>query len=234
VVVSVNDVVGVIKDLGDVVKSTREIIKAVNDGTDYLKTRFPSAKKDLSALLDQMHITINGLANVTKLITGFRFTYDGTRSTSSREFTRFNDYIVAQQGAGFELKRNIGKLKGNCDEVGKLLQKLDSSTKSRAWGSMFGLLGEKAKKRSQEMYSTLSTFYGNDQRMIDLIERTMKLAERALKDVQKELGPPGITYPNNLRSAATMLGAYADLFEAPNRDLATLAGELEAAKNHMI
>jgi hypothetical protein len=233
VVVSVKDVVSVIKDLGDLVKSTHEIIKAVKDGTDYLKTRFPGAKKDFSALLDQMHITVNGLARVTTLITGFRFTYDGTRTTSSGELTRFNNKIVEQKGSIFELKGNIGRLKGNCREVGRLLDKLDASTKSRAWGSMFGLLAEKAEKRAKDMYRDLRTFYGNDEEMIRLIERTLKLAEKALKDVENELGPPGIAYPENLSRAATMLAAYAELFETPNGELATLAGELEAAKNQM-
>jgi hypothetical protein len=61
------------KLIGEVVKNTREIIKAVNDGREYLKRYYPDAQGDLSDLLRQMQRAIEGLASVTKVISGFRF-----------------------------------------------------------------------------------------------------------------------------------------------------------------
>lgn len=231
--VSVRDVADVIKLLGDVVKSTREIVKAVNDGKDYLKTRFPDAQNDLVGLLTQMRQTIIGLAEVTKVISAFRFVCEGEnvdRDTASGELARFNNYIIAQKVHIEKLKNNIGRLKAKCDKVKELRNKLDARTKTREWGSMFGLLGTKAKKRSLELHGTLSNFYADDQRMIDHITAMLDLAEHAIEDVNNSLGPPGIANPYNVPAAAALLGFYAKLFEAPKAELNKLASDLEAAK----
>ena len=67
----VKEIAESIKLPGDVVKSTREIIKAVNDGREYLKRYYPDAQGDLSKLLRQMERAIKGLASVTKVISAF-------------------------------------------------------------------------------------------------------------------------------------------------------------------
>jgi len=229
--VAIKDVAEVIKMLGDVVKSTREIVKAVNDGTDYLKTRFPDARDDLASLLAQMRTTITGLANVTKVISAFRFVYHGShidRSTADRELARFNQYTIEQK-VGIELLRtNIGALKANCEKVRELRDKLDARTSSRAWGAMFGLLGEKAQKRQADLHSVISNFYADDQRMIEHIKTTLSLAESAIDDVNGSLGPPGTMNPYLLPDAATLLGTYAVLFKGPTARLRGLAEDLEA------
>src|SRR5205814_3454439 len=130
--VSVRDVAEVIKLLGDVVKSTREIVEAVNDGKKYLKTQFPDAPKDLARLLAQMRLTILGLAEVTKVISAFRFVYDGENldpAAAGRELARFNKYIIAQQVRVQGLKNDIARLKAKCDKVRKLRDELDALAK---------------------------------------------------------------------------------------------------------
>jgi hypothetical protein len=231
--VSMRDVADAIKLLGDVVKSTREIINAVIDGKDYLKTRFPDAKQELVDLLAQMRVTILGLAEVTKVISGFRFVYDGTSvdpGTAARELARFNDYIIAQKVHVASLKNNIGELKGKCDKARQLRDKLDARTGSRAWGSMFGLLGAKAEARSAELSGALSQFYADDQMMIEHVTAMLRLAERAIEDVNNSLGPPGIANPYHLPTAAALLGSYATLFQGPKAALDQLATDLEGAE----
>src|SRR5262249_12631771 len=115
--VSLKDVADLIKMLGDVVKSTREIVKAVNDGKDYLKDRFHDAQCYLVSLLVQMRRTIVGLAEVTKVISAFRFVYDGesvNRESADQELARFNKYIIEQKVSVERLRENIGTLKANC------------------------------------------------------------------------------------------------------------------------
>jgi hypothetical protein len=229
--VSVRDVADVLKMLGDVVKSTREIVNAVNDGKDYLKTRFPDAQGDLVALLTQMRLTIVGLAEVAKVISAFRFAYDSENvnlDNATRELARFNNYIIAQEVLVARLKSNISRLKAKCDKVRKLRDKLDARTKTREWGSMFGLLGKKAKKRSFELHGTLSNFYADDQRMIAHITAILDLAELAIEDVNNSLGPPGSANPYYVPAAASLLGFYATLFETPKVQLNKLAADLEA------
>jgi hypothetical protein len=40
----VSEVADVVRNLSDVVKSTREIVEAVNDGRKFLKLRYPDAQ----------------------------------------------------------------------------------------------------------------------------------------------------------------------------------------------
>jgi hypothetical protein len=228
----VKEIAESIKLLGDVVKSTREIIKAVNDGREYLKRYYPDAQGDVSGLLQQMQRAIEGLASVTKVFSGFRFVISGSAVntvTASRDLARLNDYLIAQRENVSRLKGKIRKLKADCDKVRQLRDKLDARAKTKT-GSMFKLFGLKAQKRAQELYSALSDFYADDQRMIDLISDNLKLAEQALTEVEDTIGPPGTANPYNVPMAAQVLGLYAVLFRNSHGDLETLADELNDAR----
>jgi hypothetical protein len=227
--VSVGDVGRLIAALGDVVKSTREIVEAVRDGRAFLASRHPGARTDFAELLRQMGRTIEGLASVTRVIGGFRFTTDGTTvnlRTAERDLARFNKAVMAQRAEAARLRNDIRKLKSDCDRVAELRDKLDAQAGSRPWSSMWGLLGVKARRRAAELSGTLSNFYADDRRMIDLISGTLKLAERGIKDVEKALGPPGTADPWRVPEAAAILGTFAVLFEKPQEELQGLADEL--------
>ncbi|QEC69332.1 hypothetical protein FRZ67_19205 [Panacibacter ginsenosidivorans] len=235
--VSVKDVADVIKMLGDVVKSTREIINAVNDGRKYLALKYPDAQRDFSSLIDQMQKAIEGMAKVTSVITNFRFVIAGNVDDSTiaySELARFNDYIISQKADVAVLRNVARKLKADCGKVRTLRDKLDERTKERSWGSLFGLLGDKAQQRTVELHSTISNFYADDERMIELINQTLDLAESAIKDIEYVLGPAGVANPYNVPEAATILGIYAKLFEAPNKDLQHLANIMSEAQSALI
>jgi hypothetical protein len=229
----VTEIAKSIKLLGDVVKSTRAIIKAVNDGREYLKRYYPDAQGDVSSLLKQMQRAIEGLASVTKVFSGFRFVVAGTsvdRATAGRDLARLNDYLIAQRKKASSLKGKIRDLKSDCDKVRRLRDKLDARTKTRTWGSMFELFGSKARKRSKELATALSNFYADDQGMIQLLSDTLALAEKALTEVEDTLGPPGIADPYNVPVAAQVLGLYAVLFRAAHNDLESLADDMNQAR----
>jgi chromosome segregation ATPase len=231
--VLVSEVADVIRMLADVVKNTREIVDAVNDGRKFLASRYPEAQQDFGDLIDQMQHTVEGLAEVTKLISGFRFVSDGgaiDRETADRELARFNDYVIEQKKDIANLKNRIRALKADCEKVRVLRDKLDARTETRSWGSLFGLLGAKAQQRSLELHSTLSNFYADDQRMIDLFRQTLELAENGIQDVENALGPPGMANPYNVPAAAEILGTYAVLFDAPQNELHRLADVLSETR----
>jgi hypothetical protein len=71
----------------------------------------------------------------------------------------------------------------------------------------------RGRKRAAELAGTLSNFYADDQRMIDVIQAMLKLAGKAISDVEKALGPPGTAYPHNVASASAVLETYASVFE---------------------
>jgi hypothetical protein len=235
--VSIKDVADVIKMLGDVVKSTREIIDAVNDGKKFLALNYPEAQQDFGNLIDQMQKAIEGMAKVTSVISNFRFVTDGKfgdGKIASRELRNFNNYIIKQKSDIVKLRNDIRKLKTDCEKVRELRNKLDARTRKRSWGSLFGLLGVKAQKRTLELHQAISNFYADDQRMIDLFKQTLDLTEKAVKEVESVLGPPGTANPYNLPKAAEILGIYAVLFKAPNQELDALADIMSETKAALI
>ena len=230
---AVKDIAEAIKLLGDVVKSTREIVEAANDGRAFLASRHPEAQQDLAALLGQMQRALSGLTEVTKVFTGFRFVYDGRSvdlPSANRELARFNNHVIAQKGDIATLQNRIRELKANCEKVRALRDKLDGLSQTGTWGSMFQLLGPKAKQRATELAGSLGNFYADDQRMIDLLNATLALAREALKEVEDALGPPGTANPYNVPAAAEILRVYATVFEAPERELQNLTTLLSDAK----
>jgi hypothetical protein len=235
--VSIKDVADIINILGDVVKSTREIIDAVNDGKKFLALKHPEAQQDFSNLIAQMQQAIEGMSKVTSVISNFRFVTDGKvvdRAIADGELSRFNDYIIRQKSDITALRNNIRKLKSDCEKVRELRDKLDAYSKDQSWGSLFGLLGKKARQRSLELHGAISNFYADDQKMIDLFNQTLDLAEGAIKDVEDVLGPPGTANPYNVPVAAEILGTYSLLFGKPNKQLHRLADIMSEAQSALI
>jgi hypothetical protein len=228
----VSEVAALIKELGDVVKSTRDIVEAVNDGRKYLKLRHPEAEGDLAELLQQMQRAIEGLASVTRIVGSFRFVvHPGQVDVDSarQDLVRFNDYVMQQRTHAAKLHANIRTLKAQCEKVATLRNKLDARTRSQSWGSMFELFGNEAQQRALELHGALSSFYADDQRMIALLETTFRLADAALDEVETTLGPPGVQNPYSVPAAAAVLGTYAHLFRRCEGELDTLADDLSEA-----
>lgn len=229
---SVKDIADSIKLLGDLVKNTREIMKAVTDGRAYLKRYYPDAQGVLRELLEQMQRAIEGLVNVTQVFSSFRFVTLGDSidpKTASRDLANLIKHLMAQRGEISKLKGQLRTLKADCDRVRELRDDLDARSKSKRWGSMFELLGLKSTKQAQKMASALSQFYADDQRMLEMLKRNLKLAEKALAEVESSLGPPGKANAYNVPTAAGVLGAYATLFQQAHGDLESLADGMHDA-----
>lgn len=231
--ISVKDAADVIKMLGDVIDSTRDIVDAVNDGKKFLAQKHPQAQQDFTGLISQMQKAIEGLAQVTSVVSSFRFVTEGKAGdyeTANRELARFNNYVIKQKLDIATLRNNIRSLKSNCEKVRQLRDKLDGQTIDRSWGSLFGLLGSKAKQRTIELHSTISNFYADDQRMIDLFNTTLDLAEQAIRDIDETLGSPGTANPYNVPIAAETMGTYSAIFSEPNKELNRLADIMSEAQ----
>jgi uncharacterized coiled-coil protein SlyX len=138
---------------------------------------------------------------------------------ANRELARFNDYVIQQKKDIAKLKTRIRELKANCEKVRTLRDKLDARTESRSRGSMLLLSGEKAQQRALELHGSLSNFYADDQRMIELFRQTLELVENGIRDVENALGPPGMLNPYKIPEAAQILQAYAVLFYKPQNKL---------------
>ena len=123
----VSDVAELVNDLSNLIKNTREIINAVNDSRKYLEQKFPGTKQDFSDLLSQMQRTVIGLAEVTKIVNGFRFAFHESvleLEPALRELTRFNDYAIEQRTDIAKLQSEISNLKTDCEKIKVITNKL--------------------------------------------------------------------------------------------------------------
>jgi hypothetical protein len=223
----VREIADAVQLLAEVVRNTRDVVDAVNDGRTFLERRHPEAREDFAKLLVQMQVTVEGLSEVTKVVSGFRF--EIREKTIEGEPARFNDYVISQKAKVTTLKGRIRELKADCEQVRVLRDALDAQSRSRSWGSMFGLVGVKGRRRATELASRLSGFYADDQQMIEVIQRMLKVAQKALRDVDQALGPPGMAYHYNVATAATLLQTYAVVFDEPQKELDDLVDALSDA-----
>ena len=224
--ITISDVAKLLSEISKVVKDTRSILKAITDGKEYLMRKCPSASNDISKLLKQMQKTMVGLAAVTGVAKRFKFTL-GSDYAKESDLRRFNEHLIKHDRKVENLGGNISKLKGDCEKIKKIRDKLNDHIKSRSESRMFGLFGIKASRKRHELSGAISNFYADDQEMIFLIEKTLALTESALKEVNDELGPSGRAFPSNVPKAASTLGVYAELFEEPYKQLHDLAGQLD-------
>lgn len=223
----VAEVADALSMLSRIVRDTRDIVDAVNDGRAFLKAKSPDAIPSLTALLEQMQVTVVGLAEVTKLVSGFRF--NAAVSMSDAETVRFNDYVVARAALVAELRGQIKNLKGSSTKVRLLRDDLDRRAGEKNMTSLFGLLGGKARERSLELSNILSQFYGADEEMINAIKDMLKLANGAIADVTAALGKKDdMLYGMYVPRAASRLKFYAKTFQQSQEELDQLVDDLDA------
>lgn len=178
-----------------------------------------------------MELTVEGLAEVTAVMSQFRF---ASGAASSGELARFNDYVICQQAKVAVLRGRIRELKADCNQVRTVRDQLDAQDGMQRWASMWRLLGDKPQERSMELSLSLSSFYADDATMIYTIEHMLTLTTTALNDVSEALGPPGHAYVENVPTAATMLGIYAAAFKAPEEELHHLVDALHETRAALV
>ena len=229
----VKEVAETLDELAKLIENTHSIIKAINDGREYLALKYPDARDDFANLLTQMQKTVIGLARVTGVIKSFRFTV-GSQKSLERSLERFNKHMIKHDVEVAALRGDIRKLKSDCKKIGDLRDKLTQRSRGQSWSRMFNMLGIKSRQKRDHLVGTIGNFYADDQRMIFLINKTLKLATRVLADVDRSLGMPGQANPNNVPKASIMLGIYAGMFLEPHEKLESLADDMNEAANSLM
>lgn len=209
-----------------IIENTRSVIKAVNDGREYLRRKHPGAGKHFAELLEQMQVTVEGLSRAMAVVTGFRFVVK-SNGGSKKDLRRFNDYVIQRKAEIEKLNGEIGKLKGDCERIRELRDNLNKRTKAGQLSSMFRLVGVKTRDSRVELASVVGQFYADDLVMIHAITDILALGTKALEDVESALGPAGSMHPGNIPRAANMLGIYAGAFKEHKKELDGLVKRLE-------
>lgn len=211
--------------LKEVVSNTRDLVDATKQGRQVLRSKFPEAEPQFEELLTQMRKTVAGLAEVTSIVSRFKFTVEGTAVDS--EAVRFNDYVIGQAGKLADLRSHMADLKGSSGRIRDLRDDLNRlAAKSDWWSPMFMLLGVSRREEAERLAGQLSNFYADDERMLGAIESMLHVAETAIEEVNEALGGRGAAYPHLVPVAAGVLRIYADTFAQSQTELDRLAASM--------
>jgi hypothetical protein len=219
----VRDVLDALDLAARTIASTKQVIAAVNDGRRYLEQYHPAAKPDLAAMLNEMRLTVRGLAKVSKVVTHFQFTVAG--AATDLEPVRFNNYVIESKEDLQELEDHISDLKGSCTKIEEHLQALNQRGGGR-WNDWVGLLGERKEARRIELTQALQDAYTIDESMIYVIRTLTDAARTTLEDVSKALGSATSALPENVPAAAELLRERAEGFRRVERECIDYAAQL--------
>jgi hypothetical protein len=226
-IVTIGDLADGLSKLASIIQDTKVLVKAINDGRDFLKAQNPQAIPKFAALLVEVRATVVGLANVTRIVSDFKF--NASDDLSQAETVRFNNYMMERRGMVTALKEGgIKSLKGNCEQIMRIREDLQSQAGKRNMASMFGLLGGKQQERIYKLSEVLVNFYGADLEIIKTIEDMLKLSEAAVEDVQSALlDGNGMMQGYNIPKAASRLQFYSDLYKKSQAQLDILLTDID-------
>jgi hypothetical protein len=221
----VKEVADGIQAVSEGIQHIRTVAKAVNDGLDYLKLRHPDIQNDLAAMCAEMRNTSIAVAAASAVLTHFRFTIAGSALDS--EPARFNDHLIAHKEKAAKVSASLHALRGHCHVIARQVDQLRQKAASLNLGRLLLLFGIDAAKREQEVLRALEDIYNEEMQGYRLVHGLSQSLQRALDDVGSALGPPGTALPQNVPTAAALLGEYADAFSALETEANYLALELQ-------
>ena len=94
---------------------------------------------------------------------------------------------------------------------------------------MFRLFGNNRRTMNTRLGQALSTFYADDQRIVELFTRILDSIRAALVEADEALGPAGTASPDRVGAAAAVLNVYAAAFKQSEADLTALVRTLEGS-----
>jgi hypothetical protein len=218
---SLEKVLDAVRALADLIAQTRTILEAIRDGRAYLARNHPEAREDLAHLLEQMHITLAGLISVTRVVTDFSFTIDG--SERDRQPDRFNDRLMDARAETGKLEADIWRLKDSCQKVEDLTKALNRRARNSPW---WALLGDRAGQMAWDLARDLHELYGTDEEIIERINEMLKASDKALSAVNEALRAGDGSSVHNVDKAAAILREQAEAIRPVEDQLKQLRDEL--------
>ncbi len=215
------DIRQVVRDIKHLVTQSKELIQAVRDGRAYVEKFHPNEKGLLSELLEQMRATFAGLISVSRLVTDFDFTIDG--SDRDRQPSRFSEYLVQARTDLESLESNLTILKASCTRVHLLGQALQMRADKESWWYLFGdAIGDQAGRLAPQF----DALFGVDATMITNLTNAMIASREALDDVRDALRDGAGLSVDNVSRAAAVLHERAAEYRPVEWELKQLRDEL--------
>lgn len=205
---------GIVKEVADGIElvsssigNIKSIVETVKDGKGYLDSRFKEAKTDVVQILDEMGKTLNAISRASAIITHFSFVNDpGHFANDLREF---NNRIIDAKTDIDDLTQNIHSYRGRCSIIRHHAEKIKEGTKL---DFLFMIFGVDSKEKNEELSHKLQLIYDEETNHILAVDALCNNLGRAIDDVHKTLGGPGLIDPANVPKAAALLREYSDVF----------------------
>lgn len=194
-----------IKEIAQLVKDTRSLVKAYKDGAEFLNRNHPEIKADVAAMYAEMMRTMQGMAEACSIVTSFDFTVSG--SDVDRQPARFNEHYLEQRGKAERVRQLNERLKAKCDVVETHARAIAKKAKVPE-PLVFRAFGFRSKKRERELGELLFETYRNDAFLWRIVETMQGAVENALNEVRDALGSPNVK-PENVPHTAEVLGRHA-------------------------
>lgn len=221
----VQDVLDALQLVSDSIDNMQAITDAVRNGVGYLKSHHPEAERDLLAMCDEITKTLDALAVASAVVTRFAFTVSG--SNLDAEPRVFNDYFINHVGDIADVRRSIDALRGHCHVIEQHAQRLEAIATKRGLRSFTHLIGITSQEQDAALHQALQQIYDEEREFMVTVHAMPDAVERALADVQSQLGPPGKMDVANVPAAAARLGAYAAEFGQLQSKCLTIGGALK-------
>jgi hypothetical protein len=227
----VAEVVDGVKLVSGGIQNIRTILKAIEDGIDYLHNRHPDVKDDLIAMCKEMQKTTQAVAAASAIITHFRFTVAG--SAAELEPARFNEHFMKYKTQAVDVTEQLNSLRGRCGIIKDHADKLDEEARKANLIGLFKLFGFDSEERERKLATALQRIYDDELQYHENVYEMRRTLEVTLDDVQSKLGPAGSMDPENVPKAAQTLGEYAEVFSKLESDANYAAFELQKAINEL-
>ncbi len=220
------DGIGLVKE---VIENVVVIVQAVSDGKEYLRQNHPQARKDVEAMLLELRKNEVLIAEVSGVVTRFRF----DAGVAGSALQRFNDYYIQQGGKAAALRQQIDNLRTRCATVRQHAGNVSGGVGRSAFQRFFEMVNVEPALRRAELGETLDRLANEDLASARAAYVILNCVELALKDVQAALETNGVMDVANVPAAAALLKEYASAFrdlealaQATGKRITELAGEL--------
>jgi len=198
------EVIDGVKYVSESIDNLQKITKAARDGKEYLLARYKNASKDVILIFEEIKKSLETMSGASSIITSFAFVED--QNSYSRDLREFNNKTIEAKTRITKLRNEIDDYRGHCSKIKKHEKKILKGTKL---DDIFLIFGIDTLQRRAELSSLLKQIYEEEQQQYLFSYTLCKSIEKAIDDIMKVLGGPGVMKPDKVPEAIKLLRAYA-------------------------
>jgi hypothetical protein len=206
---ALREVLDSLKTFCEAMDNIGKIADAISSGKGYLEKRYSDAKADIVAILEEMNKTLLVTVSLTSIVTHFAFIDDPTEHAG--DLREFNNRIVDGKARIAALEQDIDARRGHCSKIRFHADRIKSGNTLDHFFSIFGV---KSMEENERLSLALKNIYNEELDHYSGLNALCINLQKALDDVSKVLGGPGLLRPEKVPDAAALLAEYGNGFVA--------------------